>query len=235
MSHNPVILLAEDHAALIPTLAAARPDWRVAAMAGPLPPLATAAPVWAFIDWLGADMAGAERCRRLRTTWPALNAHVTMVLDGHDPDDRRRALAAGADDYLIGPLDAARIAARVDQCRQGAPMPRAHLGFDDVVIDTDAHRVVHAGHMIALRPNEFRLLVHFVENPDRVFSRAALIERLGKHGAGVDERTVDVWIGRLRRTLIAHGTRDPLRTVRSYGYVFDSIADASATPRRAAG
>ena len=74
-----------------------------------------------------------------------------------------------------------------------------------------------------MRPNEFRLMVHFMENPDQVFSRAALIDRLGKNGETLDERTVDVWVGRLRRSLTAHDIPDPLRTVRSLGYVLDSM------------
>ena len=78
---------------------------------------------------------------------------------------------------------------------------------------------------VALRPNEFALLVHFVEHPDRVFSRTALIATLGKDDNGIDERTVDVWVGRLRRALKSQGAPDPLRTVRSLGYVLDGIAE----------
>jgi two-component system phosphate regulon response regulator PhoB len=61
-----------------------------------------------------------------------------------------------------------------------------------------------------------------MENPDQVFSRTTLIDRLGKDEEALDERTVDVWVGRLRRALAAHGAPDPLRTVRSLGYVMDS-------------
>jgi two-component system phosphate regulon response regulator PhoB len=70
-------------------------------------------------------------------------------------------------------------------------------------------------------PNEFRLLRYFVEHPGRVFTRSQLISALGKQEPAVDERTVDVWIGRLRRALRAAGAGNPLRTVRSLGYVFD--------------
>ena len=79
------------------------------------------------------------------------------------------------------------------------------------------------GNPLPLRPNEFRLLAHFCEHPDQVFSRTALIERIGKDSEAIDERTVDVWIGRLRRSLTGHGVPDPLRTVRSLGYVLDSL------------
>lgn len=234
MPPAPTLLVPEDDPALLAELRAARPGWTLLSLADPAAMTSGAAHVWAFVDWLGADMSGAERCRRLRAAHGRA-VHVTMVLDGRDPDDRRHALLAGADDYLIGPLDVARIVARIEPPARVAAKPRPQLGFDDVVIDVAAHRVQHGGAMIPLRPNEFRLLVHFAEHPDRVLSRAALIEGLGKLGTGVDERTVDVWVGRLRRTLVAHGVRDPLRTVRSFGYVFDTIAEAPPAQRSAAG
>lgn len=70
-------------------------------------------------------------------------------------------------------------------------------------------------------PNEFRLLRYFVEHPSRVFTRQQLILALGKQEQPMDERTVDVWVGRLRRALRAAGVTYDLRTVRSLGYVFD--------------
>ncbi len=77
------------------------------------------------------------------------------------------------------------------------------------------------GEPIMLRPNEFRLLRFFAENPNRVLTRDDLISGLGKREPPIDERTVDVWIGRLRRAIKAAGGGNPLRTVRSIGYVFD--------------
>ena len=79
-----------------------------------------------------------------------------------------------------------------------------------------------AGRAILLRPNEFRLLRFFAENPNQVHSRPDLIAGLGKLDPPIDERTVDVWIGRLRRALKSAGAGNPLRTVRSLGYVFDA-------------
>lgn len=101
------------------------------------------------------------------------------------------------------------------------PPERAELGC--MVVDFVAHRACWMGKPIYLGPGELRLLGHFVANPDRVFSRADLIARLGKDCGSIDERTVDVWIGRLRRALREHGVPDQLRTVWSVGYVFDSL------------
>lgn len=108
----------------------------------------------------------------------------------------------------------------------GSPQAaQARLRHGELIVDPIAFAVRFRGRVLPLRPNEFRLLAFFVANPDRVFSRTALIENLGKDSDLIDERTVDVWTGRLRRALRDHGVPDPLRTVRSQGYVLDSYAD----------
>lgn len=223
MQDTNTILLTAPSAGLVADILRALPGWRVIALDDQPPQEELHGKVWAFIDWLCPKLSGLELCRRLREGAVTRQAHLTMVLEAADDDARRRALQAGADDYLVGPLDAERLLARVDAFAHAAAPARQRLSHGNLAIDLNAHQVRIEGTVVALRPNEFRLLVHFVENPDQVFSRAALIERLGKHALGIDERTVDVWIGRLRRTLIAKGAPDPLRTVRSLGYVLDSF------------
>ena len=148
-----------------------------------------------------------------------------MVLENPDAEARRRALAAGADDYIVGPLTPEALLDRIEAANPERSRPGSgpRLRHGDITIDLAAFQARFKGKILPLRPNEFRLLVHFVENPDQVFSRGSLIGRLGKDAEVIDERTVDVWIGRLRRGLRAHGVPDPLRTVRSMGYVMDSL------------
>ena len=181
-------------------------------------------PVWAFVDWVMEDLAGLEMCRRMRADPRLQDAHITMVLEEDDQEDRRRALRAGADDYMIGPLDRTAVLDRVlalqSQQRQRHAASRFELG--DLTIDMAALQARWAGTPIPLRPNEFRLLRYFAENPNRVLGRAELIAGLGKQEPPIDDRTVDVWIGRLRRALKDAGAGNPLRTVRSLGYVFDA-------------
>lgn len=181
-------------------------------------------PIWVFVDWVMDDMSGLEMCRRLRADPRMAEAHVTIVLDSEDMDDRRRALKAGADDYIVGPLDRNAVLDRVLALQSQQAQRRATHQFEcgDLIIDMAALQARWAGQPIALRPNEFRLLRFFAENSDRVLTRQDLIQGLGKQEPPIDERTVDVWIGRLRRALKAAGAGNPLRTVRSLGYVFDS-------------
>ncbi len=185
---------------------------------------ALSGPVWAFIDWVLPDIAGIEVCRRLRCDPLTAQAHITMIMDDEDQDDRRRALRGGADDYMTGPVNRAALlervlAARVREREAGA----GHIvGRGALTIDLAAFQARWDGRPVTLMPNEFRLLRYFVEHPGRVFTRSQLIGALGKQDPALDERTVDVWIGRLRRALRGAGAGNPLRTVRSLGYVFDA-------------
>ena len=221
------ILIPIDKAALIGEIGRRRPDWRVVPIDSALGDPNLDGPAWAFIDWIGEAMSGIELCRRLREARSTRSIHVTMVLDTGDSEERRRALKAGADDYMTGPLNLHAVLDRMAlyEAVGAAPAaPRARIENGDLCIDLAAHQLRYRGQPVPLRPNEFRLLAHFIEHPDQVFSRTALIERLGKDEEAIDDRTVDVWVGRLRRSLAAHGAPDPLRTVRALGYVMDSSA-----------
>lgn len=181
--------------------------------------------LWVFIDWVLPEMSGLELCRRLRADPLTSHAHVTMVLEEDNIEDRKRALRMGADDYMVGPLARTALLDRVlganlgDQ--EGAGIRVVAQG--DLTVDVAAFQARWQDKPIPLMPNELRLLRYFIEHPGRVFSRAQLIAALGKQDPPVDERTVDVWIGRLRRALKSAGAGNPLRTVRSLGYVFDAI------------
>ncbi|MEN9683340.1 MAG: hypothetical protein RLZZ427_1091 [Pseudomonadota bacterium] len=225
MTTSTRLLLTSPSPQIIAELARRQPDWQVLPLGDQdqdydLPP---GGPIWGFIDWLCPSMSGLELCRRLREAEAMRGAHLTMVLDNGDNDARRRALQAGADDYIIGPLDAGRLIERIARTITPSNPARQRFTNGPISIDIQAHQVRVNGTLVMLRPNEFQLLAHFMEHPDQVFSRTALIDRLGKDGGDIDERTVDVWVGRLRRALQAHDAPDPLRTVRSLGYVMDSI------------
>lgn len=180
--------------------------------------------MWAFVDWVMDECSGLELCRRLRADPRTAEAHITMVLEADDADDRRRALRAGADDYMVGPLERSGVLDRVFaiQERRTTRQVTQTMRVGDLSIDLLALQARWRERPVQLRPNEFRLLRFFVENPDRVLTRIELIEGLGKLDPPIDERTVDVWIGRLRRALKDAGAGDLLRTVRAMGYVLDS-------------
>lgn len=180
--------------------------------------------IYCLVDWLLPQMSGMEMCRKLREYPATAHSHITLVLDEDDAEAKRRALGAGADDYLVGPLTPERLAEKLRKHwsnpnqAQGATV----LTFGALTMDLVAHRVTWRGRHISLMPNQFRLLAHFLSHPNQVFTRNSLIAFISKDGEVSDERTVDVWVKRLRRAFRSHGAPDPVRTVHSVGYVLDT-------------
>ncbi len=180
-------------------------------------------PVWVFIDWVLDDLAGLELCRRLRADPAMAGAHITMVLDDNKVASRKRALEAGADDYMTGPIERRAILDRILALdpATSANYSLEELKYGPVTINLPAYRAYWLETAIEVSPNEFRLLRFLAENPNRTLSRQEIVSGLGKAEERIDERTVDVWIGRLRKAIKVAGGGNPLRTVRTIGYVFD--------------
>lgn len=180
-------------------------------------------PVWAFVDWVMDDLSGLEMCRRLRADKRLSDAHVTLVLEADDAEDRRRALKAGADDYAIGPLDRQSLLDRVLALHAAGTRPPGMQLIDagDLQINIAGEQARWKGALIALRPNEFRVLRFMTENANRILTRQELVDALGKDGDPEYLRTVDVWIKRLRFGLREVGAGNLLRTVHGKGYVLD--------------
>ena len=113
--------------------------------------------------------------------------------------------------------DVLELLARVEAlARRGRPA--APTSSTDLVLDPARHRVACNGKEVLLTPTEFRLLATLMERPGRVWSREQLLDRVWGRDADLDTRTVDVHVGRLRKSLMAEGGGDPLRTVRGAGY-----------------
>jgi two-component system phosphate regulon response regulator PhoB len=135
----------------------------------------------------------------------------------------RRALKAGADDYVLGPIDRKMMLDRVLALHSAARLrsPGQIIEAGDLRININGEQVRWQGRLIPLRPNDFRVLRFLAENPNRVLSRRELVEALGKAGDPEYLRTVDVWIKRLRSGLRSVGGAHLLRTVHGKGYVLD--------------
>ncbi len=179
--------------------------------------------VWAFVNGVLPESSSLEICRRLRCDPFSVGARITMVLGAEDQTSRQRALAAGADNCIVGPVSRTSLldlvmSMAINDRSVAAP---GILELGNLAIDPAAGRAFWRGKPIPLMPNEFRLLRYLLEHPGRVFTRAQLITALGKEEPPLDERTVDVWIGRLRRALRVAGANNALRTVRSLGYVLE--------------
>ena len=106
--------------------------------------------------------------------------------------------------------------------RRAAPERIADaIELGDIVLDRRAKRVHRAGRELHLGPTEFRMLEYLMERKGRVFTRGQLLDAVWGQDTDIDERTVDVHVGRLRKALSRGAEKDPIRTVRGAGYGLD--------------
>ena len=182
--------------------------------------VAEAAPDLILLDWMMPLVSGLEVCRRLKMRPETRGIPIIMLSARSEEVDRVRGLETGADDYVIKPYSLielmARLRAHLRRVRPAAV--GVVLEWGDISLDPETHRVLRSGSMLKLGPTEFRLLATLLEKPGRVFSREQLLDRVWGRDIYVDSRTVDVHVGRLRKSLCALGGDDPLRTVRGAGY-----------------
>ncbi len=176
-----------------------------------------------LLDWMLPGLSGIELCRRLRARDDTANMPIIMLTARGEEDERIRGLAIGADDYVVKPFSVPELMARVKAIiRRARPeMVSQLLLAADLELDRETFRVRRNGREVHLGPTEFRLLEFLMQSPGRVFSRAQLLDSVWGHDVYVDERTVDVHIGRLRKSINRGRLKDPLRTVRGAGYSFN--------------
>lgn len=173
-----------------------------------------------ILDWMMPKLSGIEVCRRLKMRPETRGIPIIMLSARAEEVDRIRGLETGADDYVIKPYSVLELMARARaQLRRVRPSSAGVvLEWGDIRLDPETHRVYRADKVLKLGPTEFRLLTALIEKPGRVWSREQLLDRVWGRDIYVDTRTVDVHVGRLRKSLMAHGGDDPLRTVRGAGY-----------------
>lgn len=176
-----------------------------------------------LLDWMLPGLSGIELCRRLRARPETERLPVIMLTARGEESERIRGLATGADDYVVKPFSVPELIARVKaMLRRAKPETVSSLlTAGDIELDRETRRVRRSAREIHLGPTEFRLLEFLMQSPGRVFSREQLLNGVWGHDVYVDERTVDVHVGRLRKSINRGRARDPIRTVRGSGYSFD--------------
>ena len=185
--------------------------------------LAEVPPDLVILDWMLPGVSGLEICRRMRAREATRQLPVIMLTARGEESEKVRGLAVGADDYVVKPFSVPELMARVKALLRRALPERiaGQLIAGDVELDRERHRVRRAGRDIHLGPTEYRLLEFLLERKGRVFSRGQLLDHVWGQSTEIDERTVDVHVGRLRKALSRGREPDPLRTVRGAGYAFD--------------
>lgn len=180
-------------------------------------------PDLALIDWMLPDMSGLELTRMLKREKEHDDLAIIMLTARADEYDKVAGLDSGADDYITKPFSPRELVARIQ-----AVLRRANADSGETVtagvleLDSAGHRVSANGNPVKLGPTEYRLLKFLMTNPDRVYSRAQLLDRVWGANVYVEERTVDVHVRRLRKALAVESADDYIQTVRGAGYRFSS-------------
>jgi two-component system phosphate regulon response regulator PhoB len=174
-----------------------------------------------LLDWMLPDTSGIELLQRIRRDEQLKELRVIMLTARSDESDRVRGLDNGADDYVVKPFLLNELRARI----RTRLRPHEHgtfntLSVGGVVMNQESHRTRIGENTIDLGPTEFRLLKHFMSKPDRVFSRSQLLDAVWGTNVYIEERTVDVHIRRLRKTLEPYKKANLIQTIRGSGYRF---------------
>ena len=181
-----------------------------------------------LLDWMLPGIDGIEFIKRLRANENRADIPVIMLTAKGESSDIVKGLSVGADDYVNKPFSPPELVARINailrRCQSDVDDDQT-IEIADVVLDMASHRVTAKGQRLELGPTEFRLLYFFMQNPERAYSRAQLLDRVWGDTVYIEERTVDVHIRRLRKALTPSGHEDLIQTVRGVGYRFASSLD----------
>jgi two-component system, OmpR family, phosphate regulon response regulator PhoB len=208
------------HAGYEVTLAATA-EQAQAAVDGVLPDLV-------ILDWMLPGQSGVALAKRWRASARTRELPVIMLTARADESDKIVGLDAGADDYLTKPFSTNELMARIRAVlRRKAPEALdAAVQAGPLRLDPATRRVTRDGQELRLGPTEFRLLHFLMAHPERVHSRAQLLDRVWGDHVFIEERTVDVHVKRLREALAPGRCAHMIETVRGAGYRF--APDAAA-------
>lgn len=223
MKTMPTILVVEDEPAIAELVAVNlrhngfRPLWAMDASSAQRE-IDAALPDLVLLDWMLPGESGLNLAKRWRADKRTEGIPIIMVTAKGDERDRVAGLDAGADDYIAKPFSTKELLARVRavlrrRAPQGAQEP---ITQGALVLDPATHRVHFSGQELKLGPTEFKLLHYLMGHPERVHSRAQLLDQVWGDHVYIEERTVDVHIKRLREALL--GAASMLETVRGAGY-----------------
>ena len=223
MKHLPNVLVVEDEPAIAELIAVNlrhngfAPIWAMDS-ASAQRELNAVLPDVILLDWMLPGESGINLARRWRADERTKAVPIIMLTARGDEADRVAGLDAGADDYIAKPFSTRELLARIRALlRRRAPQ---HAGgvvqVADLQLDAATHRVSFNGQPLKLGPTEFKLLHFLMNHPERVHSRAQLLDKVWGDHVFIEERTIDVHVKRLREALGGAGAM--IETVRGAGY-----------------
>jgi two-component system phosphate regulon response regulator PhoB len=175
-----------------------------------------------LLDWMLPDTAGTDFAKRLRSDRRTRNLPIIMLTARAQEQDKVTGLESGADDFVTKPFSPRELLARIQAVlRRRAPEASEQvLEISGLRLDPVSGRVHAGGIEVTLTQTEFRLLKFFMAHPERVYSRQQLLDKVWGDHVFIDDRTVDVHIRRLRKSLAVAGMDRLVETVHGAGYRF---------------
>jgi len=176
-----------------------------------------------LLDIMIPGCDGFELCGRIRGTRSLARSRIVFLTAKSGEADRVRGLETGGDDYIVKPFSPREVLARVRNVLRGASEPSRLLQIGELEIDGDAMTVAVRGEPVLTTTREFCLLEYLARNAGRVFTRDQLLDAVWSAGSFVTQRSVDVYIRRLREKIEVDADNPSyLRTIRGVGYRFDA-------------
>jgi two-component system phosphate regulon response regulator PhoB len=183
-----------------------------------------------LLDWMLPGQSGVALARRLRGDARTRELPLILLTARAEEPDKIAGLEAGADDYITKPFSTKELVARIRAVlrRRKPQHGDAPVEISGLKLDPAAHRVTGNGEPLSFGPTEFRLLHYLMTHPNRVYSRAQLLDEVWGDHVFIEERTVDVHIRRLRQGLAPSGHDALIETVRGSGYALRAESAAMA-------
>ena len=173
-----------------------------------------------LLDWMLPGMSGIDFAKKLRSNALTKAIPIIMLTARSDELDKVKGLEVGADDYITKPFSPRELNARIKAVlRRKAPeLTEDLLTINGLELDPVSHRVTGNNKPLEMGPTEFRLLHFLMSNPERVYSRSQLLDKVWGNQIFIEDRTVDVHIRRLRNILAQSQHANLIQTVRGSGY-----------------
>jgi two-component system phosphate regulon response regulator PhoB len=182
--------------------------------------ISEALPDLIILDWMLPGMSGVEFAKRVRGNSNTKKVPIIMLTAKSDESNKLKGLDIGADDYMTKPFSPKELIARIKAVlrRKTPELVDEPISIRGLTLNPNKHLLQYNNKTITIGPTEFKLLNFFMKNPDRVFSRNQILDKIWGNKSDIDDRTVDVHIKRLRDTLKMSGQESLIKTIRGIGY-----------------
>lgn len=177
-----------------------------------------------ILDVMLPDINGFSVTKRLREA--GYSAPILFLTAKDDTEDKIMGLTVGGDDYVTKPFSLDEIVARIKAIlrRTQQVEEEASLAAGEIQMDQDTHEVWVNGNLVDLSPTEFKLLRYLMLNPNRVLSKAQILDHVWEYDFNGDAGIVESYISYLRRKVDAHTTEPMIHTKRGFGYMLKIVS-----------